>query len=144
MSRDDMNFRAITYSLGTGPFPDTPWRSYDYSYYRGELLQDTLKNSPLQAGSLSLYSRKCPLWLLPRASVGPWGIKGFSLVALLVLVTGTALGYQLVNSTTDTWPKHCTPGPRSALLYPKVYFVYALWDFGLQDVGNNYAITLEH
>ena len=29
MSRDDMNFRAITYSLRTGPFPDTPWRDYE-------------------------------------------------------------------------------------------------------------------
>ena len=28
MSRDDMNFRAITYWLRTGPFPDTPWRGY--------------------------------------------------------------------------------------------------------------------
>ena len=37
-----------------------------------------------------------------------------SLVASMLLLTDTALGYQLVTSTIDTCRKHCTPGPRSA------------------------------
>lgn len=66
-----------------------------------------------------------------------------SLVASLMLLTGTTPGYQLVDRTIDTWPKHCTSGSRSAPLYPQVSSVYALKYFGSQAMGNNYAITLE-
>ena len=49
-----------------------------------------------------------------------------SLVASLVLLTGSALGYQIVNSTIDNWPNHCTLARALHSLYPKVCSGYAL------------------
>ena len=87
----------------------------NYSYERGELLQDTLKNSPLRAGSLSLYSGQYPLWLSPRAFQGPLeeskALSGcFAGVAdrNCTWIPTCQLRYWYLAKTLHYWPALCT------------------------------------